>query len=370
MADKVYEKGQIIIKNNKIFDVGENLNIPEEAEIIDSNGKVIMPGLIDGHTHLGIDEQDVGWAGQDFNEKSNPITPQLRALDAINPKDTGFKDAYKNGITTAMIAPGSSNVIGGECTIVKTYGKTIDKMILKKSAGMKAALGENPKGIYGDKNKAPGTRMAVASLLRETLIKAINYKNEKKIKEKNNDYFSKNLKMEQLLKVINNKIALRVHAHRADDIITAIRISEEFDIKIIIEHCTEGHLVVEELANADIPVMVGPSFGGRSKVELKNKTFKTAGILSKSGINIAIISDHSVTPTQHLPLYAALAIKGGMDKNIALKAITINPAKIMGIDNRVGSIEKGKDADLVIFDGNPLKIMTEVEQVFINGKSL
>lgn len=370
MEDQTYNNGTILIKEDKIIDLGNEIEVPKDTEIIDTDGKVVMPGLVDGHTHLGIGEEDIGWAGQDFNEKSNPISPQLRALDAINPRESGFKDAYKNGVTTVMVAPGSVNVIGGECSAIKTYGKTIQEMIIKQTVGIKAALGENPKRFYGTKDKSPYTRMAIASLLREALIKAENYLNEKTTKKIKDEYFPIDLKQEQLLKVLKKECPLRVHAHRADDIITAIRIAEEFDIDIVIEHCTEGHLITEELTSAQFPVMVGPSFGGRSKVELKNKSFKTAGILSRTGVQVGIISDHSVTPTQYLPLYAALAIKAGMDKKEALKAITINPAKIMGIDDRVGSIKIGKDADLVIFDGDPLAIMTEVYKVFINGSEI
>ncbi|HKL13759.1 MAG TPA: amidohydrolase [Halanaerobiales bacterium] len=368
MEEKVYEKGSILIDGKKIEKVGKDMEIPQGIEIIDASKKIIMPGLIDGHTHLGIGEEDIGWAGRDYNETTDPITPQLSALDAINPQDNGFSDAYKNGVTTVMVAPGSANVIGGECTVLKTYGNSIDKMVIKKNIGLKAALGENPKGVYGDKDKMPSTRMAVAALLRKALIDAKNYLAQKKEKTNENNFHPIDIKMEKIAKVIKKEIPLRIHAHRSDDIMTALRIAKEFDINIIIEHCTEGHLIAEEINSANIPVMVGPSFGGRSKVELKNKSFKTAGILNEKGVKVAIISDHSVTPTQYLPLYAALSIKAGMDEIEALKAITINPAKIMGIDDKVGSIKVGKDADLVIFDKKPLDVMAKVEKVFINGK--
>ncbi|MFW6029423.1 MAG: amidohydrolase [Halanaerobiales bacterium] len=370
MAGENYENGDILIENGIIKEIGRKLDIPDNAEIYDAKNKIVFPGFIDGHTHLGIGEEDIGWAGQDYNEKTDPITSNISALDAINPLDTGFKDAYKNGITTAMVAPGSSNVIGGKSVILKTHGKIVDEMVVKKSAGIKAALGENPKGAYGDNNETPKTRMAIAGLLRQALNDTKNYMIKKEEKTNKNEYMEIDLNMEPLIDVLTNEIPLRIHAHRADDIITAIRIAKEFDIDIIIEHCTEGHLVAEEIAEANVPVMVGPSFGGRSKVELKNKTFKTAGILAKAGVKIAIISDHSVTPTQFLPLYAALSIKAGMNREEALKAITINPAEIMGIDDKVGSIEKGKDADLIIFNGDPLEIMTEVETVFINGEKI
>lgn len=367
MENKNYNKGKILIENGIIKDVGSELEIPDQAEIIDAKGKVILPGLIDGHTHLGIGEEDIGWAGQDYNEKTDPLTTNISALDAINPLESGFEDAYLNGITTVMVAPGSSNVIGGKSVVLKTYGNVVDKMIIKKSAGLKAALGENPKSAYGDNNKEPKTRMAIAGLLRRALNDAKNYIRKKEEKINNNEFMEIDLNMEPLIEVLEKEAPLRIHAHRADDIITALRIAEEYNINIIIEHCTEGHLVAKEIAEADVPVMVGPSFGGRSKVELKNKSFKTAGILAEAGVKVAIVSDHSVTPTQFLPLYAALSIKAGMDREEALKAITINPAKIMGIDDKVGSIKKGKDADLVVFDGDPLRVMTTINSVFING---
>ena len=367
MENKNYNKGKILIENGIIKDVGSEIEVPDQAEVIDAKGKVILPGLIDGHTHLGIGEEDIGWAGQDYNEKTDPLTTNISALDAINPLETGFKDAYLNGITTVMVAPGSSNVIGGKSVVLKTYGKIVDKMIIKKSAGLKVALGENPKSAYGDNNKEPKTRMAIAGLLRRALNDAKNYIRKKEEKINNNEFMEIDLNMEPLIEVLEKEAPLRIHAHRADDIITALRIAEEYNINIIIEHCTEGHLVAKEIAEADVPVMVGPSFGGRSKVELKNKSFKTAGILAEAGVKVAIVSDHSVTPTQFLPLYAALSIKAGMDREEALKAITINPAKIMGIDDKVGSIKKGKDADLVVFDGDPLRVMTTINSVFING---
>ena len=367
MAGDVIESGDILISDGKILDVGTNLDIPKDYRIEDKSGKTILPGFVDAHTHLGIGEEDIGWAGKDYDESTDPVTPHLKAIDAINPADTGLEDAYKGGVTTVMVTPGSSNIFGGECCVIKTYGKTVDQMLLKEKAGIKAAVGENPKRDYGSKqNKAPKTRMGIAAIMRKTLYEAQEYKNKKN----NNDDFDKDIKMEALLPVLNKEIPLRVHAHRADDIMTVLRIKREFDINVTIEHCTEGHLVTEELFKENVPAIVGPTFGERSKNELKNKSFKTSGILSDYGVKVAIMSDHGVTPTQYLPIYAALSIKDGMDEMEALKAITINPAEILKVDDRVGSIEKNKDADLIIFSGDPLDIRSKVEEVYINGKQV
>ncbi len=369
MANKNYKNGDILIENGKIVKIGENLNLDKVETIIDCTGKTVFPGFIDAHTHIGIGEEDIGWAGRDFDEDSDPVPPHLRALDAINPQDTGFIDSRLGGVTTAMITPGSSNIFGGLCTAIKTYGRTIDEMILKEEVGLKAALGENPKRDYGVKqNRSPKTRMGIAAIMREELYKALDYGKEKKQNLKENKHFNKNLKYESILKVLEKKIPLKIHAHRADDIITALRIQKEFDIDITIEHGTEGHLIAEELSRAKVPVLVGPTLGERTKNELKNKTFATPGILTKAGVKVAIISDHGVIPAQYLPLYAGLSVREGMDEVEALKAITINPAQILGIDDRVGSIEEGKDADLVIYSGSPFDVRSKVEVVLIDGK--
>jgi len=367
MNGEVIEKGDILISEGKILDVGSNLEIPKDCNIVDKTDKIILPGFVDAHTHLGIGEEDIGWAGKDYDESTDPVTPHLKAIDAINPADTGLKDAYKGGVTTVMVTPGSSNIFGGECCVIKTHGKIVDDMVLKENVGIKAAVGENPKRDYGSKqNKAPKTRMGIAAIMRKTLLEAQEYKSKK---ESSND-FEKDIKLEALLPVLNKEIPLKVHAHRADDIITVLRIKNEFDINVTIEHCTEGHLVPKKIYEENIPAIVGPTFGERSKNELKNKSFKTAGILADYGVKVAIMSDHGVTPTQYLPIYAALSIKAGMDEIEALKSITINPAEILGVDDRVGSIEKGKDADLIVFKGDPLDIRSEIEEVYINGKQV
>ncbi|HKL13324.1 MAG TPA: amidohydrolase [Halanaerobiales bacterium] len=368
MADNDYQKGSILIKEGKIVKISENIEIKDDYEVVDAKGKIVMPGVIDAHTHLGIDEDGVGWEGQDYNEMTDPITPQMRAIDAVNPEDFGIKEALENGVTTIMTGPGSANVVGGESIVIKTKGKTIDEMVLKNPAGIKAAFGENPKRVYNEQNKLPTTRMGIAAIMRENLMKAEDYLAKKEKAQKEDEPFDRDIKMESMIRIIKKELPLKLHAHRADDIMTAIRVAKEFDINMTLEHCTEGHKVADEIAEANIPAVVGPSMTGRVKVELSDLSFKTAGVLAKAGVKVALMSDHPVIPTKNAPIYAALAAKAGLDKDEALKAITINPAEILGVDDRVGSIEEGKDADLIIFTGHPLDISSEINKVLINGE--
>ncbi|MGM0410262.1 MAG: amidohydrolase [Bacillota bacterium] len=368
MEEKDYEKATVLVEDGKIKNIGEDLKIPEDTEVYDGKGKVMIPGMIDAHTHVGIGEEGIGWEGADYNEMSDPITPHLRAIDAINPHEKGMEDARTHGITSVMTGPGSANVIGGENIVIKTTGNTIDEMVVKNPAGMKAAFGENPKRVYKDQNKSPKTRMAVAAKMREAFMQAEDYLKEKENAKKENKPFKRDIKMESIARVLNKEIPLKAHAHRADDIMTIVRIAKEFDLDVTIEHCTEGHKIVDELVDAGFPAIVGPSLTTRSKVELMDRSYKTPGILAEAGVKVALMSDHPVIPIHYLPVYAALAVKSGMDKREALKAITINPAEILGVEDRVGSIKEGKDADLVLFDGDPLRLESEVKEVFINGE--
>lgn len=368
MEEKDYEKATVLVEDGKIKNIGEDLKIPEDTEVYDGKGKVMIPGMIDAHTHVGIGEEGIGWEGADYNEMSAPITPHLRAIDAINPHEKGMEDARTHGITSVMTGPGSANVIGGENIVIKTTGNTIDEMVVKNPAGMKSAFGENPKRVYKDQNKSPKTRMAVAAKMREAFMQAEDYLKEKENAKKENKPFKRDIKMESIARVLNKEIPLKAHAHRADDIMTIVRIAKEFDLDVTIEHCTEGHKIVDELVDAGFPAIVGPSLTTRSKVELMDRSYKTPGILAEAGVKVALMSDHPVIPIHYLPVYAALAVKSGMDKREALKAITINPAEILGVEDRVGSIKEGKDADLVLFDGDPLRLESEVKEVFINGE--
>lgn len=370
MADKVYENGMILVEDGKIKAIGNNLNVPAEAEIIDAEGMFVMPGIIDAHCHLGMWEDGMGFEGADGNEVVDPVSPQLRAIDAINPKDICFKDAYEGGVTTVATGPGSANVIGGQFAIIKTYGNRIDDMIVNPCAAMKCAFGENPKRCYDSLGKSPSTRMATAAILRDSLTKAKKYI-EKQEKAKTNpdkdpEY---NMQMEALAKVIRKEIPLKAHAHRADDILTALRIAKEFDVDITLEHCTEGHLIVDYLKEGyQKGIIVGPSLSNRSKVELQNLTFETPAILTNAGLKVAIMTDHPVIPLQYLPVCAGIAAREGLGEEEALKAITINPAEILRIADRVGSLEVGKDADIVMFTGHPFDLRSKVSMVMIDGK--
>lgn len=355
MAGEVIENGSILIKEGKIIEVGKDIIAPLDAEVIDVEGRMVTPGFIDAHCHLGLWEEGIGFEGSDGNEAVDPVTPHLRAIDGINPMDISFQEAYEGGVTTAVTGPGSANVIGGSFVAVKTYGNRIDNMIIKYPVAMKVAFGENPKRVYNGQKKSPTTRMATAAILRDTLYKAKTYLEKKERAEDPSKMPDYDIKMEALIPVLKKEIPLKAHAHRADDIFTALRIAKEFDVDITLDHCTEGHLIADELAKEGKPAIVGPTFGNRSKFELKNKSFDTPKILVEAGIKVAITTDSPVIPLQHLPLCAGLAHNAGLDEIEALKAITINPAEIVGLSHRIGSIEAGKDADIVVFDGNPIK---------------
>lgn len=376
MTGKEYNKGYIAAEEGKIKALGDNEDAGSiEArgctQVIDANGCYVLPGFIDPHCHVGMWEDSVGFEGDDGNEMTDPVTPQLRAIDAVYHGDRAFVEAREAGVTTVVTGPGSANVIGGQFAALKTYGRSVDDMLLKHPVAMKVAFGENPKSVYHEKRQAPSTRMATAAILRENLLKAKEYKqmlDDYERDSENNDKPDYDMKLEALLMVLNGKIPVKAHAHRADDIITALRIAKEFGLKITIEHCTEGHLITDILLEENVPVITGPFLTDRSKIELRNQSVKAPGILSKAGIKTAIMTDHPCTPVQYLPLCAAVAVKEGMDEYEALKAITINAAAITGIDGRVGSLETGKDADIIITDGPPLELKTRVLYTIINGQ--
>ena len=368
MSDKNYENGCILIHDNKIVDIQEYIEESDNMEVIDAKGAWVMPGIIEAHCHIGLSEEGIRFEGDDINEATNPITAHLRAIDAINPLDIAFTDAIKGGITSAMTGPGSANVCGGKFVFMKMAGESIDDMIVENDYAMKVAFGENPKRVYSSKSTSPSTRMATASILREALLKAKNYKNKKEEANKHGKYFEIDFKQECWMDVLDKKIPLKAHAHRADDILTAIRIAKEFDVNMTLDHCTEGHLIAENIKKSGFSAIVGPSLMNRSKYELKNKTFETSGILNKHGVTVAITTDHPVVPIQYLPICAGFAAKAGLGVEEGLKAITINAAKICGVDDRLGSLEVGKDADIAIFTGNPMETFTETLYTIINGK--
>ncbi|MEE8354972.1 MAG: amidohydrolase [Candidatus Bathyarchaeia archaeon] len=369
----VIDEGTILIEDGKIKSVGKSIKVPEGAEVIDAKGKIVMPGLVEAHCHIGIWEEKIGWAGSDGNEATDPATPHVRALDGIkaNADEGGLLAALETGITTAQILPGSANVIGGTGVVIKTAPKVvIDEMVIRSPSGMKVAFGENPRRVYGvEQKKTPSTRMGVAGILREWLQKAKSYMEKKeRFKDQPEKLPEVDLKLEALELVLKGEIPLRAHAHRADDLATAVRIAEEFGIDMSWEHATEGHRIAEWIAEKGIPAVWGPSLIARPKWEMRELSFDTPRILYEAGAKFAIQTDAVGSSIAFLPLCAGMAVKHGLPYDEALKAITITPAEILGVDDRVGSIEEGKDADLRILDGDPLELRTKVEMVIIDGE--
>ena len=360
MAQEVIEGGSVLVDDGKILEIGTALVAPLDATVLDAKGKLLFPGFIDAHCHIGMWEEGIGFEGADGNEMTDPITPHLRAIDAINPRDEAFINALKGGVTTAATGPGSANVIGGTFSVIKLAGERVDDMVMVETLAMKCAFGENPKRVYSEKKMMPATRMGTAAKLRETLAKTLEYKQKKEQAQGDASKLpAYEIKLEAMLPVINGDIPLKAHAHRADDIFTSIRIAKEFGVKLTLEHCTEGHLIAEHLAKEGYPAIVGPSFGNKSKFELNQKTFDTPGVLAKAGVKIAIMTDSPVIPLEYLPMCAAMAHKAGLEEMDALRAISINAAEILGIDHRVGSIEVGKDADLVIWSKHPFDLQAK-----------
>ncbi|MEW8994159.1 amidohydrolase [Clostridium sp.] len=373
MSGVDYDKGYILIEGKKIIEVGEYIDEDNNdiSEVIDASNCLVMPGIIEAHSHIGIQEERKGFEGNDCNEMTEPVTPYLKALDAINPMDSTFHQALSAGITGVMVGPGSSNVVGGQFVFIKTHGRVIDNMVVLEPAAMKVAFGENPKSNYNDKDKTPTTRMSIAALLREELFEAQQYyKNKKNSKQSGNEdnNFNEEFRKECWLPVFDKKIPLKAHVHRADDILTAIRIAKQFGLKMTLDHCTEGHLIAEEIKKSGFPAIIGPTLSVRNKIETQNMDFKTAGILHKVGVKVAITTDHPVTRIQDLAICAGFAAKEGLGIDEGLKAITINAAEICNVSHRVGSLEVGKDADIAIFDGNPMEIFTKTMYTIIDGE--
>ncbi len=370
MEETSYPDGYLLIQDGKIAAVGPSSEAPTDPETLDLAGKTVLPGFVDAHCHLGMWEDGLGFEGDDGNEATDPVTPQLRAIDALNPLDRTFAEARQSGVTTVLTGPGSANAIGGQWAALKTVGRRIDDMVLDPAIGMKFALGENPKVTYNEKNVTPVTRMATASLIREQLRKAARYLDDKERADEDEDFDEPEFdaKCEALIPVLEGKQKAFFHAHRADDIFTAVRIAKEFKLDLVLVHGTEGYLVRDILAEENVPVIAGPILCDRSKPELRNLTVENPALLDQAGILTALCTDHPVIPIQYLPLTAGIAVGAGMERERALKAITIHAARAVGIDDRVGSLVPGKDADIAVFDGDPCSPYTRPRMVMIDGK--
>jgi imidazolonepropionase-like amidohydrolase len=368
----VLHRGDVLVSNGKIESVGNGMDTPSGYEVIEAEGRIVMPGMVDAHTHTGLIESGMGFEGDDINETSDPISPELRAVDGINPIDESFAEGCAAGVTTVATGPGSANPIGGTFAVVKTFGRTLDEMLVLNPVAMKIAFGENPKRVYANKTKTPMTRMATASLIRQWLSKAKEYSEAKERALNSRKTISLpafDARLEALVPVVRGDLPVKAHAHRADDIMTALRIAEEFNLKITLDHCTEGHLLVPELVKANKGIIVGPSFLFKTKIEVRNRTFKTVKSLMDAGCLVAIMTDLPNSTLSFLPIAAGLAMREGLTETEAMACVTINPACILGLDNRLGSLEPGKDADLIIHDPHPFTdILSRNHLTMIEGR--
>ncbi|CAM2798660.1 amidohydrolase [Saccharomonospora xinjiangensis] len=364
--------GTVLMENGKILAVGTQaeVDVPDGAELVDASGSWVLPGFIDAHAHLGVHEDGEGWSGNDTNEMTDPNGARFRALDGIDPYEVGFDDALSGGVTSVVIKPGSGNPIGGQTVGVKTWGRTVLDMVFAEHVSVKSALGENPKRVYGDKDKTPSTRLGVAAVLREAFTKARNYAAQRDAAAAEGKPFEVDLTLETLTRVLDGELYWDQHTHRADDIVTAVRIAEEFGYKLVVNHGTEGYLIADFLAERNVPVILGPLFTSRSKVELRHRTLRSAGILARAGVQLAITTDHPVVPINFLVHQATLAVKDGLDPETALRALTVNPARILGLDDRVGALKPGLDADVAIWSGDPLDVMNRALRVFVRGREV
>ncbi|GAA1035092.1 MULTISPECIES: amidohydrolase [Amycolatopsis] len=366
------EGGTVLIEDGRITQVGAeaDVEVPEDAELVDASGSWVLPGFIDAHAHLGVHEDGEGWAGNDTNEMTDPNGARFRAVDGIDPYEPGFDDALSGGVTSVVIKPGSGNPIGGQTIGVKTWGRSILDMTFAEQVSVKSALGENPKRVYGEKKVTPSTRLGVAAILREAFTKARNYQAKRDHTLSEGKPFETDLTNETLVKVLDGELYWDQHVHRADDMVTAIRLADEFGYKLVINHGTEGHLIADLLAERDVPVILGPLFTTKSKVELRNRSLRSAGILARAGVRISITTDHPVVPINFLVYQAALAVKDGLDPETALKALTLHPAQMLGLDDRVGTLTPGLDADVVLWSGDPLDVMNRATRVFVRGQEV
>ncbi|MFF5992926.1 amidohydrolase [Prauserella flavalba] len=364
--------GTVLMDGGRIVAVGPeaDVDIPDGATLIDASGSWVLPGFIDAHAHLGVHEEGEGWSGNDTNEMTDPNGARFRAIDGIDPYEVGFDDALAGGVTSVVIKPGSGNPIGGQTVGVKTWGRTVLDMLFAEGISVKSALGENPKRIWGEQKKTPSTRLGVAAILREAFTKARNYAAQRDHALSEGKPHDVDLTLETLAKVLDGELYWDQHTHRADDIVTAVRLAEEFGYKLVVNHGTEGHLIADFLAERDVPVILGPLFTSRSKVEVRHRTLRSAGILARAGVKIAITTDHPVIPVNFLVYQAAIAVKEGLDPETALRSLTINPASILGLDDRIGALKPGLDADVVIWSGDPLDVMNRAMRVFVRGREV
>ena len=359
--------GVVLVRDGRIEAIGPRgeVEVPADAEVVDAEGGWVLPGLIDAHVHLGVWEEGEGWAGQDTNEMTDPVMAAARAIDGINPREVGFDDALMGGITTVNVTPGSGNPIGGQAVALKTYGRVVDEMVLRNPTGIKSALGENPKRVYGEQKKTPSTRLGVALVLRRAFAAARSY--QARVAAAEGKPVDTDLVAEVLGKVLDREIPWRQHCHRADDIATALRLADEFGYLLVLDHGTESYLLADLLAEKQVPVLYGPLIVSRSKVEVRDRSLRAPGILDRAGVEVSIITDHPVVPIEYLITQASLAVREGMDRDAALRAVTINPARVLGVDDRVGSLVVGKDADVVLWSGDPLELRSRVLRTWIGG---
>lgn len=361
------ERGTVVLREGRIAALGpqDEVEVPQDAEVVDASGGWVLPGLIDAHVHLGVWEEGEGWAGQDTNEMTDPVMAAARAVDAINPREQGFDDALMGGVTTVNVNPGSGNPIGGQAVALKTYGRYVDEMVLRNPSGIKAALGENPKRVYGDQKRTPSTRLGVALVLRRAFAAARSH--QAKLDAADGKPVDADLVSEALLKVLDREIPWRQHCHRADDIATAVRLADEFGYRLVLDHGTESYLLADLLAERQVPVLYGPLIVSRSKVEVRDRSLKAPGILDRAGVEVSLITDHPVVPIEYLITQVALSVREGMDRDAALRAVTFNPARVLGVEDRVGSLAVGKDADVVLWSGDPLDLQSRVLRTWVDG---
>lgn len=360
--------GTVLIRDGVIAAVGPDVDVPDDARVVDAAGSWVLPGFLEAHGHVGIVEESQGWAGDDVNEMTDPNGAALRAIDAIDIEDEGFRDALLGGVTSVVVKPGSGNPIGGQSVAIKTWGgRTVDEQVVRASVSVKSALGENPKRVYGERKSLPSTRLGVAKVIRDAFVKAQDYAARRASAASEGKPFDRDLALETLTRVLDGELVWDQHTHRHDDIATALRLADEFGYRLVVNHGTDGARIADVLAERDVPVIFGPMLTSRSKVELRNRDIANLARLADAGVRVAITTDHPVVPINFLVLQAALAVKEGLDRDVALAALTINPATMLGLEDRVGALRPGLDADVVVWSSDPLDVLARVERVFIGG---